>query len=191
MHPKRNDLYTVGTVSIVKQVLRLPGENMRILVEGQYRAELLDIVQSEPYLFGRMQKLEELPYQSQPRRAWRRCSVRRTASLNSSRSCPAGISQEALLRLLTSEDRGLHGGFHRSGRDVFLSEQAAACLSSCIRSSDWSRLISLMAKELDILRLEDEISDRVQENVDKNQRDYYLREQMQRDPRGAWRGCGR
>ena len=61
-HPKRNDLYTVGTVSIVKQVLRLPGENMRILVEGQYRAELLDIVQSEPYLFGRMQKLEELPY---------------------------------------------------------------------------------------------------------------------------------
>lgn len=47
-HPKRNDLYTVGTVSIVKQVLRLPGENMRILVEGQYRAELLDIVQSDP-----------------------------------------------------------------------------------------------------------------------------------------------
>ena len=40
--PKRDDLYPVGTVAIVKQILRLPGDNMRILVEGKYRAEMID-----------------------------------------------------------------------------------------------------------------------------------------------------
>ena len=51
--PKKADLYEIGTVATVKQILRLPGDNMRILVEGQYRAKLLDMIHSEPYLFDR------------------------------------------------------------------------------------------------------------------------------------------
>ena len=52
--PGFGDLYEIGTVATVKQILRLPGDNMRILVEGQYRAKLLDMIHSEPYLFGRV-----------------------------------------------------------------------------------------------------------------------------------------
>lgn len=57
--PKKADLYEIGTVATVKQILRLPGDNMRILVEGQYRAKLLDMIHSEPYLFGRVVELDE------------------------------------------------------------------------------------------------------------------------------------
>ena len=49
--PKKSDLYTVGTIAVIKQILRLPGDNMRILVEGQSRAEMVDCIQSEPYLY--------------------------------------------------------------------------------------------------------------------------------------------
>ena len=60
--PKKNDLYAVGTVAIVKQILRMPGDNMRILVEGKFRAELVDCIQSEPYLFARVEEIEEPAY---------------------------------------------------------------------------------------------------------------------------------
>ena len=175
-HPKRNDLYTVGTVSIVKQVLRLPGENMRILVEGQYRAELLDIVQSEPYLFGRMQKLEELPYNHSLPHV--EALLRQAHSQFEQFAELSGRNmQEALLRLLTSEDAGYTADF--IGQDATFSYQNKQQLLGQLHPvKRLEQTVSLMAKELDILRLENEISDRVQENVDKNQRDYYLREQM-------------
>ena len=60
--PKRSDLYTVGTIAVIKQILRLPGDNMRILVEGQSRAELVDCIQSEPYLFARVEESEVPAY---------------------------------------------------------------------------------------------------------------------------------
>ena len=60
--PKRNDLYPVGTVAYVRQVLRLPGDNMRILVEGKYRAQLTDMIHTEPYLFARAMELDEPGY---------------------------------------------------------------------------------------------------------------------------------
>ena len=59
--PARSDLYEVGTVAIIRQVLRLPGSNMRILVEGVTRARLLDVVHTEPYLFARVIALPEQP----------------------------------------------------------------------------------------------------------------------------------
>ena len=60
--PKQDELYTIGTVSVVKQVLRLPGDTIRILVEGKYRATLTECIQMEPYLFGRVESVSDLPY---------------------------------------------------------------------------------------------------------------------------------
>ena len=56
--PKKTDLYSVGTVAYVRQILRLPGDNMRILVEGKYRAQLTDMIHSEPYFFARAMELD-------------------------------------------------------------------------------------------------------------------------------------
>ena len=60
--PKKSDLYAVGTIAVIKQILRLPGDNMRILVEGQSRAEMVDCIQSEPYLFARVEEIEVPAY---------------------------------------------------------------------------------------------------------------------------------
>ena len=53
------DLYPIGTISQVRQILRLPGDNVRVMVEGSTRGRLLDLVRTEPYLQGEVEELEE------------------------------------------------------------------------------------------------------------------------------------
>ena len=53
--PERDDLYTVGTLSNVRQILRMPGDNVRVMVEGISRARLRDVTQREPYLMAEIE----------------------------------------------------------------------------------------------------------------------------------------
>ena len=57
--PDQNGLYKIGTVSFVKQVLKLPGDTLRILVEGKFRACLTECIQTEPYLYGRVESVSD------------------------------------------------------------------------------------------------------------------------------------
>ena len=56
--PKQDDLYEVGTIASVRQILRLPDDNVRVMVEGITRGRLQEITETDPYLVG---KIEELP----------------------------------------------------------------------------------------------------------------------------------
>lgn len=57
--PEQKDLYTVGTISNIRQILRMPGDNVRVMVEGQKRGRLVQILQKEPYLEAEVQEIEE------------------------------------------------------------------------------------------------------------------------------------
>ena len=61
--PGQKDLYTVGTVAHIRQVLRMPGDAVRILVEGEYRARVTAWVQDDPFLMGRMESIPDRRYQ--------------------------------------------------------------------------------------------------------------------------------
>ena len=57
--PDQRDLYVVGTISNVRQILRMPGDNVRVMVEGQARGKLLRLLRTEPYLEGEILELPE------------------------------------------------------------------------------------------------------------------------------------
>ena len=57
--PAIDDIYHVGTIACVKQVIRLPGENVRLLVEGKSRAILRAVTQEEPFFVGALDEVEE------------------------------------------------------------------------------------------------------------------------------------
>ena len=57
--PEMADLYTVGTVANVRQILRMPGDNIRVMVEGECRGMLLQLTQETPYLRADVQRMEE------------------------------------------------------------------------------------------------------------------------------------
>ena len=174
--PKKADLYEIGTVATVKQILRLPGDNMRILVEGQYRAKLLDMIHSEPYLFGRVVELDEPGYRHDPLRL--QALIRQGHELfGQFVDLAVKAGQESMLQILSSDEPGKLADVIGQNA-TFPYDQKQRILEQLHPVKRLELAIELLAQELDILQLESEISEKVQENVNKNQRDYYLREQI-------------
>lgn len=174
--PKKSDLYTVGTIAVIKQILRLPGDNMRILVEGQSRAEMVDCIQSEPYLFARVEEIE-VP-------AYNKAHPKVQALLRQAHGAyeqfvdlAAKNLQDGLLQVISSDDAGFVADFIGQNSSIpYPDKQKLLEQVHPVRRLELA--VKLLAKELEILELENEISEKVQQNVNKGQRDYYLREQM-------------
>ena len=174
--PKKADLYSVGTVAYVRQILRLPGDNMRILVEGKYRAQLTDMIHAEPYLFARAMELDEPGYHAAVPRT--QALVRQAHQLfEQFIDLAVKSGQENLLQGSSTDDAGELADFIAQNA-TFGYEDKQRVLETLPPVHRLELCIRMMAKELDILRLESEINDQVQQNVNQNQRDYYLREQL-------------
>ncbi len=174
--PKKTDLYPIGTVAYVRQILRLPGDNMRILVEGKYRAQLTDMIHTEPYFFARAMELD-VPDYMPPCRARRRSCGRRTSCLSSSSIWPSSPGRKICCKAPLPTTRASWPILSPRTRHSAM-RTSSAFLETLPPVHRLELCIRMMAKELDILRLESEINDQVQQNVNQNQRDYYLREQL-------------
>ena len=174
--PKRADLFEIGTIATVRQILRLPGDNMRILVEGRTRARLADVIHAEPYLFARVEELEIPPCnQTLPRT---RALVRHAQELfESFIDLAVKSGQDALTQVFSAQDPGFVADFIGQNA-TFDFEEKQKILSTLPPVRRLELTVGLLAKELDILQLENQISEKVQDSVNKNQRDYYLREQL-------------
>jgi ATP-dependent Lon protease len=174
--PQKKELFSVGTVAQVRQILRMPGDNMRILVEGQYRAKLADMVQTDPYLFARLEKLEDEPCNPALPRA--QALLREGHTLfEQFVELGAKLPQDSLMQLLASKDPAYVADYigQNSTMDYPQKQKILEQLHPVKRLE---LAVDLLTKELDILRLENDISEKVQKSVDKGQRDYYLREQL-------------
>ena len=58
-HPEAKDLYTIGTISSIRQILKMPGDNVRVMVEGQARGRMVQILRTKPYLEAEVQEIPE------------------------------------------------------------------------------------------------------------------------------------
>jgi len=174
--PGQGGLYTIGTVSVVKQVLRLPGDTIRVLVEGKYRACLKEFIQSEPYLYGRVESISEPVCGKTSSRA--EALLREAANLYEQFLELSGRNgQESLMQIISSKDPGFVADFITQNSTVnYTDKQRVLEQLNPIRRLELACI--LLGRELDIMHLEAEIQEKVQENVNKGQRDYYLREQM-------------
>ena len=103
--PERDDLYTVGTLSNVRQILRMPGDNVRVMVEGISRARLRDVTQREPYL---MAEIEAIPEEKAGRASAKTEALMRSTYemfQNYTELAPK-ISPDLLINVLASDDPG-------------------------------------------------------------------------------------
>lgn len=174
--PDQNALYQIGTVSVVKQVLRMPGDNIRVLVEGKYRACLKECIQTEPYLYGRVESVPEPSCSKTTPKA--EALIREACSFYEQFLELSGRSgQDNMMQLMASDDPGFTADYIMQNSSVnFTDKQRVLEQLHPLRRLELACI--LLGRELDILHLEAEIQERVQENVNKGQRDYYLREQM-------------
>ena len=173
--PGSEDLAAIGTVGQIKQVLRAPGENTRVLVEGLFRANLKDLTRTSPYLEGHVEAISEVEPVGSARE---KALCRRAISVYSDYlTLVDHPSQSLLLRLMASQDCGYVADTIAQNSGIEFSDKAEMLelLDPQLRL-EWC--IHALLEEIQVLKLEDEIQDKTRAEMDQQQRDYYLREQI-------------
>ncbi len=173
--PKLKDLYGVGTVAKVKQVLKTQGENLRILVTGICRGRITELQQSEPYLEGMVEAVTvPEPADTVRAHALRREAVSLYGLYVQMSEHPAQAIQ---LRLMASDDSGFIADTiaQNSGID-FADKAKMLCQLNPVRRLETA--LRLLSREVEMLRLESDIQEKTRSALDQNQRDYYIREQI-------------
>lgn len=173
--PKLIDLYPIGTVVQVKQVLKAQDENLRVLVTGLSRARITELEQSAPYLCGIVESVASQNSADSPRNhALRREANNLYSSYIELTEHPAQIVQ---LKMLASSDNGFVADSiaQNSGID-FADKAKLLCMLNSTKRLETA--IQLLQHEIEVLQLESDIQDKTRASIDQNQRDYYLREQM-------------
>lgn len=173
--PRYEDLAAIGTVGQIKQVLRAPGENTRVLVEGLYRANLKDLSRTDPYLEGHAEAVSEVAPVGSARE---KALCRRAISVYSDYlTLVDHPSQSLLLRLMASQDCGYVADTiaQNSGIEFSDKTEMLELLDPQLRL-EWC--IHALLEEIQVLKLEGEIQDKTRAEMDQQQRDYYLREQI-------------
>ena len=175
--PTQADLFSYGVVAEVKQVLRVSEDLVKVLVEGKYRAKLTELDTSGDFLL----------------------SAVRPAPVRAGKPEEA-VETEALLRALKTGFDEYLGMNPRLGKDVvfaivssddpaFLSEympanllfryeDKQAVMDEGTLNGRLKKLIEMLRRECQVMKIEKEIAEKVNESMDKNQRDYYLHEQL-------------
>lgn len=174
-NPGLSGLYPVGTVVQIKQILKAQGENIRVLVTGLYRAKILEMANTEPFLEG---MVEELPVQHTQDKLRARALCRKANALYASYlELMERPSQSVQLRLLASDDCGFVADTiaQNSGMD-YRDKAKLLCQLNPLRRLEST--IQMLQQELEMLQLESEIQDKTRAIMDQEHRDYYLREQM-------------
>ena len=173
--PGYADLYPIGTVATVKQVLKSQGENLRVLVTGTSRGRITEITQTEPFLSG---MVESVPCPASPDTLHSR-ALRREANGLYGMYCEISEhpAQTVQLRMLTSNDNGFLADSIAQNSGIDFAEKAKL-LCQLNPTKRLEMAVRLLRQEVEMLRLESDIQEKTRAAIDQNQKDYYLREQM-------------
>ncbi len=176
LEPGPEDIYEVGTVSRIKQILKLPGDVIRVLVKGEYRARIVSFLQSEPYLEVEAQELVYEPdEENKPKElALRRMVIDLFEKLT---NISTKVSSELLASVNSVDDIGQMADIIASGV-LFKLEDKQRTLECVNVIERLEMMIELLTNELEITEIENEIRNKVRKQIDKSQKEYVLREQM-------------
>jgi ATP-dependent Lon protease len=172
--PREEDIYRIGTLGSIIQLLRLPDQTVKVLVEGKTRAEILSFRQAEPFFACEMELLSE----PEPRAAEVEALVRTVHSgfesyVKLNRKVPAEVVQTVL-----------QIGAHSRLADTVAQhlnlklEDRQRLLELIDPSKRLEEVFALMQAEIEVLEVEKRIRGRVKKQMERSQKEYYLNEQM-------------
>ena len=173
--PKLSQLYPIGCVAKVKQVLKAQGENLRVLVDGLCRARITELSQSDPYLLGIVESVPEQEKEDSLRsRALRREASAVYSAYSDMLEHPA---QAVELRIMASVSDGYIADAIAQNSSLDYGDK---CKLLCMLNptARLNAAVKLLRQEMEMLRIEGEIQEKTRAAMDQNQRDYYLREQL-------------
>lgn len=174
--PSPDDFYKVGTVCKIKQLLKLPGDNIRVLVEGINRAKITNITKEKPFFEA---EVEEIIYEEEIKKDKKTEALMRMVikSFEEYISISSRLSSDKLLNVSEIEEPGRLADVIASY--IFLTlENKQKILQAFHPYERLETLEIILKEEIEILKLEDKISQRVKKQINKVQKEYYLKEQL-------------
>ena len=173
--PVLDDLYRIGTIVEIKQVIKMPKNILRVLAEGIQRAELVDISDNPEYLDADVLTFVEEDMMDQNTKEALLRSMKETFE----RYCSVNgkVSKELISQIMELND--LEKATAQIAMNIPLYyEQKQKVLEAVELKERCELLCSIMENEIQILQIKIEIQEKVKERIDKNQREYIMREQM-------------
>ncbi|MBO8137241.1 MAG: endopeptidase La [Desulfotomaculum sp.] len=172
--PGEDDIYTTGTVAEVKQLLKLPGGTIRVLVEGMARAEIIEYLDHEPFFKVQIKQYKEgFEKDSEIEALMRNLVYQFEQYVKLSKRIPP----ETVVSVVNLEEPGRLADIVASHLSLRIDEKQKI-LEAVEIVPRLEKLCAILAKELEIVELERKINVRVRKQMEKNQKEYYLREQM-------------
>ena len=175
--PQQADLFSYGVVAEVKQVLRVSGDLVKVLVEGKYRAKLSALDASGDFLLSEVRPA--------PVRAGKADDAVETEALL--RALKAGfdeylgmnprLGKDVVFAIVSSDDPAFLSEYMPANL-LFRYEDKQAVMDEGTLNGRLKKLIEMLRRECQVMKIEKEIAEKVNESMDKNQRDYYLHEQL-------------
>ena len=175
--PGEDDLYRVGTICTVRQILRIPGNLLvKVMVEGLSRARILEFRDEKQHFSALVEKLEETPCSAKTPK--HEALVRKAVSLYEEYAEVSGaVTPESFLRLLDAADVGRVAD--HIAQSVSMKHTEKQLILEEMRPVQRITLVCRMVRrEINVLTLEKNIDENARESMDHAQRDYFLREQM-------------
>ena len=175
--PGQDDLYTVGTVSHIRQILRVSDGNVRVMIEGRQRAHLDRLLQATPYLLGAVELLED---QKLPARGtlMTEALLRQCYSLFSEyHEAMPRMSSDVLTTVLSSRDPGYLADYIAQNTGIRYQDKQEI-LEELRPLERLKNLNTILARELEVIGIEQELEEKVRERLARLQKDYILREQL-------------
>lgn len=173
--PEFKDLHKMGTVVRVKQILKSHGDNIRVLVQGLHRAKLVKLDSFEPYLTGQIEAVDNISWSDNLRTvALRREANSLFAAYSEFMEKP---SQSLQILMMSSTDCGFIADCigQNSGIDY---KDKIKLLSQLNPIRRLENAISMLHNEVQLLQIESDIQEKTRAYIDREQRDYFLREQI-------------
>lgn len=176
-NPDTGDLYSIGTIARIKQVVKLPKHVLRILVEGIERAELLSLTGKEDYLEAEIARFEKtrIAIESEAVKE----AMLRNLKETFIKFCQENqkVSTELASQLIDLDD--VEKLVDQIAINLPLPyEQRQQILEAVSLSSRYDLLGVLMNNEIEVIKIRNELQARIKERIDKNQKEYILREQL-------------
>lgn len=173
--PEASDIYSTGTICTIKQILKLPGDTVRVLVEGEKRGKINAYVENEHFMKVEIEEIED------------NNSIKNNESIALTRMVKESFSSyiklsgaapnDTLISLDEEEDLGRFADTICSYL-VVKQEKKQEILEATEPIKRLNIILEVLNSEIDILEVEKEIGNKVKDKIEKGQKEYYLREQI-------------
>jgi len=174
-NPTQKDIYSIGCVCTIKQFMKLPGNHLRVLVEGEYRAKLINYLDEDDCISAEIEEAEELDIEDETE------SQGYKNSLNDMFINYLELAGEEFKDLIVELESEEDNSVYCDVISAFLPVKAEAkqeLLETISIKERMEKLLVVLKKEIEVVKVEKLIGNKVKARVSGSQKEYYLREQL-------------